>query len=249
MDHMVDWWGSICLGYMWNLCGVVVLYRSIVNWWGVGPSTLGTCAPFYMWNLFGVVVYGSMVNLRGSICIGYKCIILYMKLIWCNGVAWIYGQWRGIHLPWVFVTLIWCSGVAWIYGQLMGGPSAWVYVKLIQCSGVAWNYYQLTGGPSALGICASSYMWNLFGVVVLHGSMVNWGRSICLGYMCIVLYMKLIWCNGVAWIYGQLRGVHLPWVYVTLIQCSGVAWNYCQLTGVHLPWVYVYLSTCETYLV
>ena len=40
------------------------------------------------------------------------------------------------------------------------------------------------------------------------------GGLICLGYMCILLFVKLIQCSGVAWIYGQLRGVHLPWVYV-----------------------------------
>ena len=26
------------------------------------------------------------------------------------------------------------------------------------------------------------------------------GGSICLGYMCIHIYVKLIWCSGVAWI-------------------------------------------------
>ena len=29
--------------------------------------------------------------------------------------------------------------------------------------------------------------------------------SICHGYMCIVLYMKLIWCNGFPEIYAQLE--------------------------------------------
>ena len=39
---------------------------------------------------------------------------------------------------------------------------------------------------------------------VLKASMLDWGVSICHGYMCIVLYMKLIWCNGFAEIYAQL---------------------------------------------
>ena len=41
--------------------------------------------------------------------------------------------------------------------------------------------------------------------------------SVCHGYMCILLYMKLIWCSGFPEIYAQLEegaGVHLPWVYV-----------------------------------
>ena len=29
--------------------------------------------------------------------------------------------------------------------------------------------------------------------------------SICHGYMCIVLYMKLIWCNGFPEIYASLE--------------------------------------------
>ena len=29
--------------------------------------------------------------------------------------------------------------------------------------------------------------------------------SICHGYICIVLYMKLIWCNGFPEIYAQLE--------------------------------------------
>ena len=32
--------------------------------------------------------------------------------------------------------------------------------------------------------------------------------------MCIVLYVKLLWCGGIPYIYGQLEGVHLPYVYV-----------------------------------
>ena len=40
---------------------------------------------------------------------------------------------------------------------------------------------------------------------------------ICPGYMCILLYVKLIWCSGVPEIYCQLEegvGVCLPKVYV-----------------------------------
>ena len=35
--------------------------------------------------------------------------------------------------------------------------------------------------------------------------------SICHGYMCIVQYMKLIWCNGFGEIYAQLEE---GWHYV-----------------------------------
>ena len=65
-------------------------------------------------------------------------------------------------------------------------------------------YGQLEGGPSALSMCAFCYMLNVFGVVVFHRSMVNWRRGPW--YMCILLYVKLIWCSGIPYIYGQLEG-------------------------------------------
>ena len=49
--------------------------------------------------------------------------------------------------------------------------------------------------------------------------------SICHGYMCILLSMKLIWCSGFQEIYARLE------------------------EGVHLPLVYVHSSICETSLV
>ena len=41
-----------------------------------------------------------------------------------------------------------------------------------------------------------------------HTSMVNWWRGHW--YVCILVYIKLIWCSGIPYIYGQLEGVHLP---------------------------------------
>ena len=41
------------------------------------------------------------------------------------------------------------------------------------------------------------------------------GGSVCHGYICILLYLKLIGCTGVAETYGHLEGgVHLTLVYV-----------------------------------
>ena len=65
-----------------------------------------------------------------------------------------------------------------------------------------------------MGICAFCYMCNLFGVVMLHRSMVDWRGDICLWYMCILLYVQLIQCSGFPEIYAQLgEGVHLHWVW------------------------------------
>ena len=50
-------------------------------------------------------------------------------------------------------------------------------------------------------------MLNICSVVVFHRSMVNWRRGSW--YMCILLYVKLIWCSSIPHMYGQLEGVHL----------------------------------------
>ena len=60
---------------------------------------------------------------------------------------------------------------------------------------------------SAMGICTFCYIENFFSVVVLHRSIVDRrrGGSVCHGYMCILLYMKLNWCSGFPEIYTQLE--------------------------------------------
>ena len=82
-------------------------------------------------------------------------------------------------------------------------------MKLTWCNAFAEIYAQLDWGcQSAIGICAVFYIYRSairctkFGVVVFKASILNWRRgSICHMYMCIVLYMKVIWCNGFAEIY------------------------------------------------
>ena len=79
------------------------------------------------------------------------------------------------------------------------------------------------GEQSAMGICAFFYMWHWYSVYWCSRDV--WsivGGYICHWYMCILLYVKLIWCIGVPEIYGQLGvyGVHLPWVYVHCSICD-----------------------------
>ena len=102
-------------------------------------------------------------------------------------------------------------------------------------------------------------MLNLFGVVVLHRSMVNWRRGPW--YMCILLYVKLIRCIGVAQIYGWLEegawgqsAMGICAFFYMSNSCSVVVFQRSMLDwrrghGVSLPWVYVHSSLCETYLV
>ena len=52
---------------------------------------------------------------------------------------------------------------------------------------------------------------------------------VCHGYMCILLYVKLMQCSGVAQIYGRLEegvgsvchGYMCILLYLKLMQCSG----------------------------
>ena len=139
-------------------------------------------------------------SIWGSITHGYMCILLYMILIGCNGVSWIYGWLEvGVHLPWVYVHSSICE-------------TSWVY----QCSKDLWSI---------------------------------WGCT-CHGYMCILQYIKLIGCNGFAWIYAWNQGSISHWyicilLYVWLMGCNVVAEIYCHL-GVCLPWVYVHSAIHET---
>ena len=79
--------------------------------------------------------------------------------------------------------------------------------------------------------------------------------SVCYGYMCILLYGKLIWCSGFPEIYAQLEeGVVSAYhwymcilLYVKLIWCSGFPKIYAPLEEGAL--VYVHSAICETYLV
>ena len=65
----------------------------------------------------------------GSVCHSYMCILLYMTLMQCNGVAQIYGQLEervgsvchGYMCILLYVNFIWCSGFPEIYAQLKEG--------------------------------------------------------------------------------------------------------------------------------
>ena len=173
----------------------------------VGQSAMGICAFCYKWNLFGVMVFQkSMLDWRGGgyIWQRYMSMLIYVKLLWCSGVAYINCQLEegvgsicnGYMCMLLYMKPMWCNGIPEIYAQLEEG----------------W-------GQSAMGISAFCYKWNLFGVMVFQKSMLDWrgGGYIWQRYMSMLIYVKLLWCSGVAYINCQLEeggGVNLPWVYV-----------------------------------
>ena len=137
----------------------------------------------------------------------------------------------------LFVKHLGCSSIPFIYGKLERGyicpkyMCILLYVKFIWCSGILYIYGQLEGGTSAQSICAFCYMLHIFGVVVFYTSMVNWRGYICPKYMCILLYVKLIWGSGIPYISGQLeeRGLGIcTFCYM---------WNFCGVAVFHTSMV------------
>ena len=190
----------------------------------------------------------------GSICQGYMCILLYVKLIGCNGFAYIYawleeGVGSVCHAYMcilLYVKPIGCNGVAEMYAWLEEGGVMVLHRLLVSCRGCMLLYMKLIWysgfpeiyawleegglGQSVMGIGALCYIWHLFGVMVLQRSMLNWRRG--------------VWVN-------------LPWVYVhcAIYETSVVYWfsrDLCLIGGgggVNLPWVYLHCVISETYLV
>ena len=159
-----------------------------------------------MLNFFGVeVVHRYIVNWRRGAW--YMCILLCVKLIWCSGIPNIYCQLGGtsalsicaVCYMWnVFgVVVFHTSMVNWSWGWGTSALSMCAFCYMFNLCGVVVFHRSIVNGGGSLGICAFCYMWNFFGVAVFHTSMVNWREYICPQYMCILLYVKPIWCSGV----------------------------------------------------
>ena len=135
---------------------------------------------FHMWNSFGVVVfYRSMVNWRGDICPEYMCILLYVKLIRCSGIPYIYGQLEeGLGIC-AFCYMWDLFGVVVFHRSMVNwrrGTLVYVHSAICETYMVLWYSIDLWSIGGGLGICAFCYMQDLFGVVVFHRSMVDWRR-------------------------------------------------------------------------
>ena len=189
------------------------------------------------------------------------CILLYVKLLWCSSIPYIYGQLEGVHLPSVYVHsaicyTYWCSGTPYIYGQLGDTSSLGIcaFCFMWKLFGVVvFHRSMVNWRKEGLCICAFCSMWNFCGVAVLHRSMVNWRGYICPKYMCILLYVTHIWCSGIPYTYGQLEGgtsalsicafCYMLNLFSVVVFCSSlVNWRRGTL-------VYVHSAICETFVV
>ena len=98
---------------------------------------------------------------------------------------------------------------------------------------------------------------NLFGVVIFHTSLVDWSEvHLPYRYMCILLYVKLIQCSGIAlgsmvnWRRGSFGICAFCCIVsnlfdVAIFHTSMVYWE----GGTSALQVYVHSAICETYLV
>ena len=158
---------------MWNLFGVMVFHRFIVNWSGGYMYSQYMCILLYV-NLFGVMVFRYL----WSIGVGVDVSSVYVHSAICDTYL----------VSWYSIDLLSIGVVGYMYPQYM---CILLYVIVIWCNGISEIYCQLEWGATCiLSICAFCYMWHLFGVMVFHRSIVNWsGGYVYPQYMCILWYV------------------------------------------------------------
>ena len=98
----------------------MVFQRSMLNWSWWGQSAMGICALCYICQVWCNSIQGMYALLTGGvglICHGYICILLYVRLLGCNGVARTYGQFGGCQcamgicaLCYIYMKCIWFNG-------------------------------------------------------------------------------------------------------------------------------------------
>ena len=136
---------------------------------------------------------------RGWFCLRYLCIMLYVKLLWCSGLPWVYG-WLEEGWGQSIMKLIWCGGLPRIYGWFEGGSSARRSAKF---GVVVFKASLLKRGGS---ICHRSMLHHYTSPAkqpYIHATPLH---PISLSkYLCIMLYVKLMWCSGLPCIYGWLE--------------------------------------------
>ena len=160
-------------------------------------------------------IYAQLEEGVESICHGYMCIVLYMQLIWCNGFPDIYAQleegWWGQSV----MKLILCSGLPCISGRLEGVVLPADLPSLVQW--YSWHLCSSERGQSVIHPCYTitppcqltidpCYTITPFPLPIDHRSMLHhYTPQLCPRYLCIMLYVKLMWCSGLPWTYSQLE--------------------------------------------
>ena len=106
----------------------------------------------------------------------YMLKLFHIVVFYRYKVNWGKGPWYTCIL--LYAKHIWCSGIPQIYGQLEEGTLEYVHSTICE-----------------------TYLVQLYSI---HLSLIGWGY-ICHMYMCILLYVKLIWCSCIPQMYSQLE--------------------------------------------
>ena len=141
-------------------------------------------------------------------------ILLYVKPMWCSGIPQVYGGLEGLPMPQVYMHSAICETylVQWYSTNLwsIGGGGPWymsilLYGKLIWCSGIPQIYGELEKRYIChKQICHSAisetYLMYWYSIDLWSsGGDGPW-------YMCILLYVQLMWCSGISQIYAHMEG-------------------------------------------
>ena len=155
------------------------------------------CIPFYVKLPQCSCISQIYCQFEGMyICTGYMCTLVQVKFIWYSGITQIYGQFEGVYIYTqhmcilLYVKLIQCSCSPCIYCHLEEVALVYVHFVLCETYMVQWYFIDL---------------WSI-------------GGYICNGYMCILLYVKLIWCSVITQIYGQLEEGALVYVHFSIYE-------------------------------
>ena len=193
-----------CLGGLDQPVGVAVCKASMIDWLG-GPSALYICIVLYL--AVSVAVYkASMLNCS---ILPYIYALYYISSRGSSSMQGIYAQLTsGVHLPSIYmhctISSSGCSSIQGTYAWMTGGvhlPSIYMHCTISSsgCSSMQGIYAQLTGG------------------------------SICLLYICIVLYLAVdvVVCKAsmLNWL-----GVHLPSIYM---HCTISSSGYSGKQGIY----------------
>ena len=120
-----------------------------------------------------------MVNWRGYIYPRYMCILLYVKLIQCSGVLYIYGQLEeGVKLN---VTMTLRFGVVVFHRSMVNLRRGYIYPRYMCIFLYVKLFSVLVFHRSMViwrGVKLNVIMTQRFGVVVFHRSMVNWRKGV-----------------------------------------------------------------------
>ena len=148
----------------------MIFQRSMLDWRRGGvnlPWVYVHCAIYetYLVSLFSrdLCLLGGVA--LGSICHGYMCIMLYMKLICCNGFSEIYAHleegWGQSAMGICALCYIWSLFGVMVFQRSMLDCRSGVRVNL------PWVYVHF-----------AIYIWNLFGVMVFQRSMLDCRRGV-----------------------------------------------------------------------